>query len=415
MIRALRYRNYRLFFGGQLISLIGTWMSMTASSWLVYRLSGSAWTLGLVGFASQFPAFLLTPVAGVLVDRWNRHRLLIVAQTFSMLQSFSLAYLTLTGRITIPAIIILNVAQGLINAFELASRQSFIVTVIENKEDLGNAIALNSSMFNAARLLGPSLAGFIVSTIGEGWCFFIDGTSFLAVIGALLAMKIVERRAVPRVPKGLFPEWKEGWSYAFGFTPIRAIIILLAVVSLAGAPYSVLIPIFAGQILGGGPHTLGFLMTASGLGALIAALWLASRKSVLGLGRALPISTAVFSVALVAFGWSRSVWLSLVLMLVIGMGFMVQIAGSNTILQTIVDDEKRGRVMSLFLMAFLGMMPLGSLLAGWLAEKIGAPSTMTIQGAVCAAAAIWFAFSLPSVRAAIRPIYIKMGILPDTP
>jgi MFS family permease len=413
MLRALRYRNYRLFFGGQVVSLIGTWMTMTASSWLVYRMTGSPWMLGVVGFAGQFPSFILAPFAGVFVDRWNKHRLLMLTQTLSMLQSFALAALTLTGHITIPSIIILNIVNALITAFDMPCRQSFVVSMIEDRADLGNAIALNSSMMNVARLIGPSIAGLIIASSSEGWCFFIDGVSFFAVLLALAAMRVPASPINKSATADTLTQMREGWRYASGFMPIRSIISLLALVCLLGVPYGVLIPVFAAQILHGGPHTLGYLMTASGSGALIGALWLASRKSVIGLGRLIPITAAIFGAGLVAFAASRVMWLSTILLFVMGNAFMVQIAASNTIIQTIVEDDMRGRVMSFFIMAFLGTVPFGSLLAGRLALQIGAPATLMAGGSCCLLGALWFARGLPELRRAIRPIYIKKGILPE--
>src|SRR5579883_2479566 len=412
MIRALHHRNYRLFFAGQFVSLAGTWMTNVATSWLVYRLTGSALLLGLVGFAGQFPAFLLAPVAGIYVDRWNQHKLIVATQTASMIQSFALAALTLTGRINVPWLLALGAAQGLINAFDMPCRQAFLVTMIEGKEDLGNAIALNSSMVNASRLLGPSIGGLIIAAAGEGWCFFIDGASYLAVIAALLAM-IVPASAAPKTESRPLHDFLEGWNYVRGSMPIRSIILLLALSSLVGVPYAVLIPIFAGGILHGGPHTLGLLMAASGCGALIGAVWLASRKSVLGLNGAIPAAAAVFGVGLVAFACSRAVWLSSLLIMLAGGGFMIQMAASNTILQTIVDDDKRGRVMSFFMMAFLGTAPFGSLFAGGLADRVGAPKALALGGALCLLGAAWFSRLLPKIRHAIRPIYVRMGILPQ--
>jgi len=412
VLRALRYRNYRLFFAGQILSLVGTWITTTATSWLVYRLTGSAWLLGVVGFAGQFPAFLLGPFSGIVVDRWNRHRLLVLTQTFAMLQSFALAALTLSGRVTIEAVVMLNIVQGLVNAFDMPARQSFLIQMIENKEDLANAIALNSSMVNVARLIGPSIAGVIIAAAGEGWCFAIDGVSYVAVIVALLMMRIA--RVAPSSGRGrALQQFKEGFTYAFGFAPIRAVILLLAIVSLVGVPYTVLMPIFAASVFQGGPHTLGLLMTASGCGALAGALWLAARKTVVGLGRVIPIATALFGAGLIAFSFSRVLWLAVPSLVVAGFGFMVQMASSNTILQTIVDDEKRGRVMSFYMMAFLGTAPFGSLIAGSLSSRIGAPHTLLIGGICCIAAGAWFASGLPAIRAAVRPIYIKMGILPE--
>jgi len=411
MLRALRYRNYRLFFGGQIVSLLGTWITTTATSWLVYRLTHSAVLLGLVGFAGQFPAFLLGPFAGILVDRWDRRKLLVGTQTVSMLQSFLLAALTLSGRITIEAIVLLSILQGLVNAFDMPGRQAFVIALIENKADLGNAIALNSSMVNVARLLGPSIAGAVIAATSEGWCFLIDGVSYLGVIAALLLMRVPARAASAR-PRAL-EQLMEGVRYAFGFSPIRSIMLLLALVSLVGVPYSVLMPIFATTVYHGGPHTLGLLMTASGAGALIGALFLARRRSVVGLGRFIVIASALFGAGLTAFSFSRVLWLALPCLVVAGFGFMGQMAASNTIIQTIVDDAKRGRVMSFYMMAFLGTAPFGSLMAGWLSSRIGAPHTLLVGGISCLAGAAWFACRLPALRTLVRPIYVDLGILPQ--
>jgi MFS family permease len=413
ILRALAYRNYRLFFGGQVVSLVGTWITTTATNWLVYRLTGSPFLLGVVGFAGQFPAFLLGPFAGIVVDRRDRHRLLVVTQTISMLQSFALAALVLSGRITLEWIVALSIVQGLVNAFDMPARQSFLLTMIENKGDLGNAIALNSSMVNLARLVGPSIAGVVIATAGEGWCFLIDGVSYVAVIVALLRMRIARRAAAPIARGSALHQFTEGFAYAFGFRPIRSIIVLLAIVSLVGVPYSVLMPVFATSSFHGGPHTLGILMTASGCGALLGALWLANRRSVIGLGRVIAVSSGLFGVGLITFSFTRVLWLAIPCLIVAGFGFMVQMASSNTVIQTIVDDGKRGRVMSFYMMAFLGTAPFGSLIAGWLSSRIGAAHTLLAGGACCIMAALWFASALPAIRAAVRPIYIRLGILPE--
>jgi MFS family permease len=412
--RALRHRNFRLFFGGQSISLIGTWMTRLATSWLVYRLTGSAFLLGIVGFSGQIPTFLLAPFAGVLVDRLNRRHVLIVTQILAMVQSFALAVLTLTKHITIHEIIWLSMFQGMINAFDMPGRQAFLVEMVENKQDLGNAIALNSSMVNMARLVGPSLAGIAIAISGEGSCFLIDGISYLAVIASLFAMRL-KPAAVKRVTASMLVQLREGWQYVAGFAPIRTILTLFALVSLMGWPFTVLMPVFASRILKGGPHTLGFLMGGVGVGAMVSALSLAIRKSVLGLGSMIYISTAAFGVALIFFGLSRNFWLSLLCMLFSGFGMMQQMAASNTIIQTIVDEDKRGRVMSFYTVAFVGMAPFGSLLAGAMAHAIGAPRTVMISGACCIAGAIWFASRLKSIRKLIRPIYVELGILPSPP
>ena len=411
-LRALRARNYRLVFGGQSVSLIGTWMTRIATGWLVYRLTGSPFLLGIVGFAGQIPTFVLGPFAGVWVDRWDRHRTLVVTQVLSMLQSFALAALALAGRITIADIVWLSLAQGLINTFDMPARQAFVVQMVDRREDLGSAIALNSSMVNAARLIGPSVAGVIIAAFGEGYCFLVDGISYVAVIASLLAMRLAAAHP-PARRKAVMHELKEGWRYAMGFAPIRSILLLLALVSLVGMPYTVLMPIFAGKVLHGGPHTLGFLMGASGVGALAAAMALAARRSVLGLGRLVAISAAVFGAGLIGFGLSRMLWLSLLLMLITGGSMMQQMAASNTILQTIVEEDKRGRVMSFYSMAFMGMAPFGSLLAGALAGRIGAPRTLMLGGSVCLLGAAAFALYLPKVRQLVRPIYSELGIIPE--
>ena len=413
MLRALSYPNYRLFFGGQIVSLIGSWISMTATSWLVYRLTGSAMLLGVVGFAGQFPGFVLGPFAGAYLDRWDRHRVLVVTQTVSMLQSFTLAYLTFSGHITVTAVILLNAVQGLVNAFDMPARQAFLSTMITDREDLANAIALNSSMFNAARLVGPSIAGVVIATAGEAWCFLVDGISYFAVIIALLSMKNVRLLNRTGMRLGMVEHVLEGWRYVFGFRPIRSLMMQLGWLCLVAMPFTVLMPVFADRILGGGPHTLGFLMTASGVGALSGALWLAGRKSVLGLGRVILINTIVFGIGLIGFGLSRWLWVSLVFLTIVGFGMMVLMASTNTVIQTIVDEEKRGRVMSFYTMAFLGTAPFGSLLAGWLSTRIGAPHTVLMSGVLCLATAAWFSEELPAIRALVRPIYMKMGILPE--
>jgi MFS family permease len=409
--RAFRHRNFRLYFSGQSISLIGTWMTRLATSWLVYHLTHSAFLLGIVSFAGQIPTFLLAPFAGVWIDRLNRRNVLVVTQILAMLQSLALAVLTLTHHINIHEIIFLSAAQGTINAFDMPARQSFIVEMVEDRRDLGNAIAMNSSMVNLARLVGPSLAGAVIALAGEGYCFLIDGLSYIAVIGSLIAMRL-KPAVIKRSSDSMLAQLKEGWTYVSGFVPIRTILSLFAVVSLMGWPFTVLMPIFAGTILKGGPHTLGFLMGAMGIGALLSALSLAIRKSVLGLGKMIPISSALFGAGLIAFGLSRVFWLSLILMFVCGFGLMQQMAASNTIIQTIVEENKRGRVMSFYTVAFVGMAPFGSLLSGALAHAIGAPYTVMLSGVCCLAGAAWFATQLSSIRKYLRPIYRDLGILP---
>ena len=413
ILRALAHKNYRLFFAGQSISLIGTWMTRIATAWLVYRLTGSALLLGVVGFAGQIPSFLLAPLAGVLVDRWNRQRLLVITQVLAMFQSLALALLTMTGLIKMWHVIVLSVLQGLINSFDMPARQAFVVEMVEKREDLANAIALNSSMVNAARLLGPSIGGVVIAAVGEGWCFMIDAVSYIAVIASLLAMTITARVIQPTKDANVFQQLREGWSYAAHFAPIRNVLLLLALVSLVGMPYTVLMPVFANDVLHGGPNTLGLLMAASGVGALVGALFLAARKTVLGLGKFIPLMAGAFGAGLIAFSFTRVLWLSLALMVVTGLGFMVQMAVSNTVLQTIVDEDKRGRVMSFYTMAFMGTAPFGSLLAGSVADRIGTPHTLLCGGIGCILGALWFATTLSDLRRDVRPIYERIGILPE--
>jgi MFS family permease len=409
--RALRHRNYRLFFGGQSLSLIGTWLTRVATSWLVYRITGSTVALGIVGFAGQIPTFVVAPFAGVWVDRWNRHRVLVVTQVLAMLQSAALAILALTGRISLAGVIALSLFQGLINAFDVPARQSFVVQMVTDREDLPNAIALNSSMVNAARLLGPSIGGVLIALVGEGWCFAIDSLSYLAVIASLLAMRIPQARRAPSDEK-LLHELRDGFRYVAGFAPIKSVLLLLALVSFMGMPYTVLMPAIA-RMLGGGAHTLGFLMAASGIGALCGTLYLASRRSVLGLGRVIVLASAGFGLGLIAFSQSRNFWLSFAILVPTGLGMMVQMAASNTVIQTLVDEDKRGRVMSFFTMAFFGTVPFGSLFAGFMADRFGAPNTIAFGGAACIAGSLVFWRKLPELRRLTRPVYVRLGILQE--
>ncbi len=412
VIRALRYRNYRLFFGGQLISLVGTWMQQVAVTWLVYRLSGSAFLLGLAGFASQIPMFILSPFAGVIADRFNRHRIIVLTQSLAMVQAFILAILTYTGVISVWHIILLMIFLGCINAFDMPTRQSFVLEMVENKEDLGNAIALNSSMFNGARLVGPAVAGIMIATVGESVCFFLNAISFIAVIIALLAMRLPSRTN-HKPAGGVFREFREGFRYVYNFRPIRYILSLLVVVSLVGFPFTVLMPVFAGDILHGGPNTLGFLLGAHGVGALIGTISLASRRSVRGLSKWIGIAACVFGSGLAAFALSGLPWLSMLLLIFVGFGMMVQMASSNTILQTVADDDKRGRVISFYTLAFAGMTPFGSLLTGSMADAFGVRVTLVIAGVMCVGAAIFYLKYLPVLRKEIRTVYLKIGVIQD--
>jgi len=392
LLRALNHRNYRLYFGGQAVSLIGTWMQQVAMSWLVYRLTNSTMLLGVVGFAAQLPIFLFASLAGVFADRHNRHRILIVTQFSSMLQGLALAVLTLSGVIHVWHIIFLSIVLGMINAFDMPARQSFIIDIVEDKQDLGNAIALNSFIFNGARLIGPSIAGVLIALVGEGLCFLINAISYAAIIAALLAMTIpakVRAQEQSSFLKGLL----EGYRYALHTAPIRSILLHLALMSFMGMPYGVLMPYFARDVLHGGPHTLGFLMAASGLGALAGAVYLASRLSIRGLDRVIVFASIVFGLGAIAFSFSQLLILSMVMLLFMGFGLIVQMASSNTILQTIVSEDKRGRVMSLYAMAFAGMAPFGSLFGGFLSAHIGPPHTLIICGLACTLGALYFAYT----------------------
>ena len=409
--RALRHRNFRLFFYGQSISVIGTWMTRLATSWLVYQLTHSALLLGVVSFSGQILSFLLGPFAGVWVERVNRRKLLVWTQAAAAVQSLALAALTLAHVINLGEIIALSALQGLINAFDMPGRQSFLVQMVEDRKDLGNAIAINSSMVNGARLIGPAIAGVVIAVAGEGWCFLIDGFSYFAVIASLLLMRI-KATDVPRAASTMLEQMRQGWDYVRSFRPIRTILLLFALVSLMGWPYTVLLPVFAGQVLHGGPSTLGWLTGASGVGALLSAVSLAVRKSVVGLTRMIQIAAAMLGGGLILFGLSHSFWLSLALMVVVGFGMMQCATASNTVIQTLVPEDRRARVMSYYSMAYFGSAPFGSLLAGALAHRIGAPHTVMITGAFCAAGALWFTRELPQVRVIMRPIYQEMGLLP---
>jgi len=409
--RALRHRNFQLYFLGQGISLMGTWMTRLATSWLVYRLTHSALLLGVVSFAGQIVSFLIGPFAGVWVERMDRRKLLVWTQAASAIQSLALAALTLAHLITLNEIIVLSIFQGLINAFDMPARQSFLVQMVEDRNDLGNAIALNSSMVNGARLFGPAIAGVIISVAGEGWCFLLDGISYLAVIASLLLMRIRPLN-LKRSATSMLAQIREGWDYVNTFRPIRSILLLFALISLMGWPYFVLLPVFAAQVLHGGAHTLGWLTGASGIGALVSSISLAVRKSVVGLTRMLQIASAVLGTALIFFGLSHVLWLSLMLILFAGFGLIQCASVSNTIIQTLVPEDKRARVMSYYTMAFFGMAPFGSLFGGALAQRIGAPHTVMLTGAFCLAGALWFTIELPKVRKVMRPIYQEMGLLP---
>jgi MFS family permease len=409
--RSLRHRNFRLFFIGQGISVIGTWMQQVAMGWLVFRLTEDAFLMGMVTFAAQVPCFLLMPFVGVFVDRWNRHRVVIATQILALVQALILALLVLYGVVTYWQLIVLSVFLGCINAVDMPARQAFLPEMLTDKDDLANAIALNSSLFNGARLVGPVLATALIYLVGEATCFLLNAVSYVAVVAALLAMILPPR---PRRARQTHPlrDLLDGLRYAFGFPPIRAIILLVAMMSLVAVPYSVLMPLFAKDILHGGVGTFGLLTTAAGLGALAGAIYMAWRTSVLGLGRRIVLAGTLAGLAMLAFSHSNRLWLSLALLPLVGLGIMVTLAGCNTILQTLVDDDKRGRVMSLYTMAFMGVAPFGSLLAGSLANWAGPRTTVLVSGLACLVGTFMFARRLGALRAFIRPIYVRKGILP---
>lgn len=413
-LRALKHRNFQLFFSGQLISLIGTWMQSVAQSWLVYRLTNSATLLGFVGFCSQIPVLLLAPIGGALADRLDKRKVLIFTQTSAMILAFILSALTLTGSIKTWYIFLIAAMLGIINAFDIPTRQSFIVEMV-GKDDLMNAIALNSSMFNGARIVGPAIAGFLVSTIGEGWCFFANGVSYIAVIAGLIMMRTNTRNLTTARRENALSEITEGFRYAISTTPVRALLLLLGLVSLMGMPYAVLMPIIADQILHRGARGLGILMGAAGLGALIGALSLAMRKELRGLGRWIMIASLSFGISLILFALSRSFWLSVVLLIPVGFSMMVQMAASNTLIQTMTPDNLRGRVMAIYSMMFMGLAPFGSLLAGTLANHLGAPETIVIGGICCIVGAVIFGYQLPALREEAREIILELHMTGGEP
>src|ERR1700726_1314453 len=413
MLRALRHRNFQLFFGGQLISLIGTWMDNVAEAWLVYRLTGSSFLLGTVAFAGQIPVFLLAPLGGMAADRWNRRRIVIATQTLSMIQAGILAALTLSHRITVWEVIVLAASMGAVNAFDIPARQAFLVEMV-GREDLMNAIALNSSMFNGARVIGPAVAGILVASIGEGWCFFANSVSYIAVITGLLLMHVEPlRRAISKETP--FENIVEGFRFVHRSGPIRALMMLIGVVSFVAVPYSVLMPIFADRILHGGARGLGILMGAAGVGALLGALTLAARRGVHGRGGVVAYPAAGFGFSLILFSFSRSFWLSVALLIPVGYGVMLQMSSSNTLIQAMVPDHLRGRAMAVYTMMFMGMAPMGALFAGAMADRVGAPMTVTIGGLTAMLGAAYFYRNLPKLRFEARELLSAQGLAGGEP
>lgn len=413
MGRALRHRNYRLFFAGQFVSLIGTWMQSVAQSWLVYRLTGSAVALGFVSFAGQIPIFLISPIGGVFADRHGRHRILVATQTASMVLAFVLAALTLAHRVQVWQVFVLASLLGIAYAFDVPARQAFVVEMV-GRDDLTNAIALNSSIFNGARIVGPAVAGVVVGAVGEGWCFFANGVSFIAVITGLLLMKI-QPHTRPRLTGSALSSIVEGFIYVGRTGPVRSLLTLLGLSSLIGMPYVVLMPIFADRILHGGPQGLGLLMGASGVGALIGALSLTFRQNLRGMERVIALSAAGFGASLILFSLSRIFWLSTCLLVPVGYFMIVQMASINTLIQSLIPDKLRGRVMSVYSMMFLGMAPFGALLAGTLAHHLGAPVTVMLGGFVCIAGAMWFFLHLPDFRRDARQMIVALEATDDDP
>jgi MFS family permease len=422
LLRALQYRNYRLFFLGQGVSLIGSWLTTTATSWLVYRIAEgnpmlkAATVLGVVRFAAQIPTFVVAPLAGVLVDRWDRHRVIVMTQILSLLQSAALAYLALSHKITISHVVLLNLLQGFVNAFDAPARQAFVVEMIERREDLPNAIALNSSMFNGARLLGPAIAGLIIAATNEGVCFLIDAISYFAVIVALLMMKVKHGGKITERKHPLH-ELYEGFKYSFGFPPVRAILVLGALMSIAVSVYQTLMPMFVPYLApeSHGAKVFGFLGTAVGVGALGGAIYLAARRTVVGLGRLMSIAGLLLGASIAWFAITHMLWLALILAAVSGFGTIISFAAGNTMLQAIVDDHMRGRLMAFYIMAVMGTAPVGSLLGGWLAtpERLGVSRTVALSGALCVITSLLFMSKLPQLRKLVRPIYVRKGIIPE--
>jgi MFS family permease len=408
--RALANPNLRLYFAGQVVSMIGTWMQQMALSWLIYRLTDSTFMLGLVAFASQAPTFLLTPFAGIVADRVNRKKLVIITQSLAMLQAAILAALAFSEKPVIWHLIALGAFSGLINAFDLPTRQTFLVDMLESRDELPNAIAVNSSITTLTRLIGPSIAGLFIAWAGEAMCFVVNAVSYVAVIVALVFVKAKQKPLSGDRP-GAIVQLKEGFKYAFSFSPIRVLLAMIASVSLFVMPYSVLMPAFARDVFHGSATTLGVLTAASGLGSLTGALYLSTRKGVLGLGRWIVISCAMFGLGLIAFGFSNSLWVALPVLTVVGFGGMILMAGSNTILQTLVDEDKRGRVMSIYTMCFMGLAPFGSMAAGALSTRIGLAPTVIASGIIGVILALGFASRLRKIRQDARPIYIERGIL----
>ena len=396
-LRAFRHRNFRLFYTGQAISLIGTWIQQIALSWLVYRTTGSGFLLGLVTFCSQIPMLVFLPLAGLLSDRHDRRKVMIAAYILAAVQATTLGALTLLGEIRVWQILLLGFLYGVIMAFETPARQSLVSQMVTSRDDLPNAIALNSVLMNSGRLIGPSIAGMLLVFISEGWCFLINALSFAAIIASVSMMRLRPRNA-PAIRGSLLQDLGAGARYSWHTRPIRLFLALVALISLTASPYTVLMPMFARDVFGGDAHTLGFLVGSAGLGAVIGTAFLATRPNVFGLGRLVPFTSAAAGSALVLVGLSQTYWLALAFMAVLGFGIIVTAASVNMMLQTLVDDDKRGRIIGFYAMAFLGMAPVGGLIAGSLAGQLGAPVTAMVEGTCCLLGTLVLLRSLPDMR-----------------
>ena len=409
-LRAFRHRSFRIFMFGQGVSQIGTWLQLIATSWLVYKLSNSAFLLGLATFALQIPFLVLSPVAAVWIDKLSKRKVLICTQTVALLQSSTMFVLVASGHIEAWHLVAGNLVLGLVNSFDNPSRQSFLIEMVEGKDDLPNAIALNSTIMNGARFVGPMIGGTVIAAFGETWGFGLNAVSYLAVLGALLVLRVKPRTPEPGHEAWL-TQFTAGFRWALGFLPTRCAVLLLALMSFSTQPYQSLMPYFVKTVYLGGSHTLGLLLSAAGFGAVSGMVYLATRPTVRGLFTLLPVAVGVAGAALIAFSFCNSLWLAIPLVYLIGAGIMLTAASTNTLLQSIVEDHLRARVAAIYIMSFLGMSPIGALFAGWLSQYIGPPATLGLGGGLALAGALFYSRQLPAIRLAIRPVYERLGIL----